>query len=613
MRLLQPALLSAGLAVLATPAFAQAIPARSELPAHLRPTIQSPARGRELAQPPHAAVPAQLGAAERESYRAVFADLRAQNWSGAAARLDATRGGALHDLARAMLYTAPGSPRVETAPLVELLGRAPELPQAGDLARLARTRGAESLPLVPEPQRLAGLAGQPRRQRPRQVRGDPVADALEPIVQPLLVDDQPIEAETRFNARSFELSDEARTAFQQRIAWVYFLNGNDRDARRMAEAGANGVTEWAIHSRWVAGLAAWRMADYDAAGAHFRAVAARSGDTELNAAGHYWASRADTAAGRPQRVQQELQAAARFGETFYGLLAQSALGIRSRPAQLDAFSAEDWRSLSPLRNVRAVVALSEIGENNLAGEVLRHQARIGEPRQHEALLHLAARLNLTGAQMWLAHNGPRGFQTRTHDRYPMPSWRPHRGWRVDPALAFAHALQESNFRPEAVSPAGARGLMQVRPGTAGDLVRWRGTQGDPGRLNDPANNIEFGQTYLEYLRDMSITDGLLPRVIAAYNAGPAPIAEWNARFDQSDPLLFIESIPYWETRGYVPIVLRNYWIYEQQMAHDSPSRRALVAGMWPRFPGMPGPTAVRIQPRRAQTAMGGPQAPGSDR
>ena len=613
MRKLGATLFAAGAVLSAAPAFAQAIPARAELPAHLRPNAASAQRGRELLQPPRAAVPAQLGAAERDGYRAVFADLRGENWSGAAARLDSMRAGPLHDLARAMLYTAPGSPRVEAGPLVELLGRAPELPQADDLARLARARGAEDLPATPDAQRLVGLSGQPRRARPRSVRGDPVADALEPVLQPLLVADQPFEAETQFNARSAELSDEARTAFQQRIAWVYFLNGNDRDARRIAEAGGHGVTEWAIHSRWVAGLAAWRMADYDAAAEHFRAVAARSGDVELTAAGHFWASRAATAAGRPQRVQHDLQAAARFGETFYGLLAQTALAARQRPESLDAFSPQDWQSLSSLRNVRAAVALSEIGENALAGELLKHQARIGEPRQHEALLHLAARLNLTGAQMWLAHNGPRGFQTRTHDRYPMPSWRPNRGWRVDSALAFAHALQESNFRPDAVSPAGARGLMQVRPGTAGDLVRWRGTQGDPGRLNDPATNIEFGQTYLEYLRDLPATQGLLPRVIAAYNAGPAPIAEWNVRFDQSDPLLFIESIPYWETRGYVPIVLRNYWIYEQQMAEDSPSRRALVQGLWPRFPGLSGPTSVRLERRRAVTAMGGPQAPGSDR
>jgi peptidoglycan lytic transglycosylase len=579
-------LLAAGLTLAATPASGEGGAAAQARPAQ------------------GTAIPSQLAASERENYRAVFADLRAQNWAGAAGRLDGMRQGPLHDLARAMLYTMPGSPRVELEPLRSLLERAAHLPQAPDVARLARARGAADLPSLPEAQRLAGLPGQPRRQRARPIRGDAVADALEPLIQPLLVADQPFEAETLFNTRSAELSPEARTSFQQRIAWVYYLNGNDRDARRLAAEGRRGVTEWALHSEWVAGLAAWRMGDYQGAAAHFAAVAARSGDIELTAAAHYWAARADMAGGRPQRVQSHLQAGARLNETFYGLLAQSALAMRRPAAQLNAFTAADWQILSGLPNVRAALALSEIGENNLASELIRHQARIGGPRQHEPLLHLAARLNLTGTQMWLAHNGPRGSRTDTHDRYPSPSWRPARGWRVDPALAFAHALQESNFRPDAVSPAGARGLMQVRPGTAGDLIRWRGIPADPNRLTDPATNIEFGQAYLEYLRDLPATAGLLPRVIAAYNAGPAPIGVWNTRFDQSDPLLFLETIPYWETRGYVPIVLRNYWVYEQRNADQSPSRRALAAGMWPRFPGMSGPSAVRIEPRRPQTAMG---------
>lgn len=552
-----------------------------------------------------APVPAQLGASEREHYRAVFADLRAQNWAGAAGRLDGMRAGPLHDLARAMLYTMPGSPRVELEPLRALIERAPELPQAADLARLAALRGATELPSLPAAQRLAGLPGQPRRQRARAIRGDAVADALEPLIQPLLVADQPFEAETLFNERSAELSAEARTAFQQRIAWVYFLNGNLRDARRLAELGRRGVTEWALHAEWVAALAAWREGDYPAAADHFATVAARSRDIELAAAGHYWAARADTAGGRPQRVQNHLQAAARQSETFYGLLAQTALGLRRRSADLEAFSADDWRTLSGLPNVRAAVALAEIGETGLAGDLIRHQARLGGARQHEPLLHLAARLNLTGAQMWLAHNGPRGARTDLHDRYPRPSWRPTRGWRVDPALAFAHALQESNFRPDAVSPAGARGLMQVMPGTGNQMARRNGESVSPDQLMIPSVNIEYGQSYLEYLRDQPSNAGLLPRVIASYNAGPAPIALWNVRFDQSDPLLAIESIPYWETRGYVPIVLRNYWIYEQRSADASPSRRALAAGLWPRFPGMAGPSAVRIEPRPQQSAAMG--------
>jgi soluble lytic murein transglycosylase-like protein len=574
------ALLCAGLVVTAAPAFAAAgEDARAEASRVF-------------------AAPTQLSGSERENYRAIFAALRAGDWAGAAGRLDEMRPGLLHDLARAQLYTLPGSPRVEAGPLMQLLGRAPDLPQAPDLARLAGLRGVETLPTLPTAQRLYGLPGQPRRVRPRPIRGDAVADQLEPLIAPLIRDDKPAEAEALLATRSAELTPEARIAFQQRIAWVYYLNGNDRDARRIADLCRTGTSDYAIQAEWVAALAAWRMGEYDDAAAHFTDVASRSSDAELSAAGHYWAARADTADGHPERVQSRLRAAARDGETFCGLLAQSARGMRSPPADLTTFTERDWRALSDVRNVHVAIALAEIGEAELASDVLRHEARIGNPRDHEALIHLAARLNLTATQMYLSHNGPRGARFGPAERYPTPSWRPVHGWRVDQALVYAHALAESNFRPDVTSPAGARGLLQVRPGTAGDTARARGESFSPASLYEPNTNLEYGQSYMEFLRDYAGTGGLLPKVIASYNAGPAPIAAWNTRYDQSDPLLYIESIPYWETRGYVPIILRNYWIYEDRGGDRSASRRALVAGLWPRFPGLPGPTAVRIETRR---------------
>jgi soluble lytic murein transglycosylase len=549
------------------------------------------------------AAPSQLSASERETYRAIFAALRNRDWAGAAGRLDEMRPGLLHDIARAQLYTMPGSPRVEAGPLTALLARAPDLPQAPALLRLASSRGVEALPALPTAQRLYGLPGQPRRARPRAIRGDAVADQLEPLIQPLCRDDKPAEAEALIATRSAELSPEALASFRQRIAWVYYLNGNDRDARRIADLARAGQTEFAVHAEWVAGLAAWRMGDYDDAAQHFADVGARATDTELSAAGHYWAARADTAGGHPERVQARLRTAAHYGETFYGLLAQSALGMSGPPANMTTFTDADWRALSDIRNARIAIALSEIGETQLAADVIRYQARIGNPRDHQPLIHLAARLNLTAAQMYLAHNGPRGARFGPAERYPTPSWRPTRGWRVDEALVYAHALAESNFRTDATSPAGARGLLQVRPGTAGDTARSRGDSFNAASLYEPNTNLEYGQSYMEYLRDYSGTGGLLPKVIASYNAGPAPIAAWNTRFDQSDPLLYIESIPYWETRGYVPIILRNYWIYEDRGGDRSSSRRALVSGLWPRFPGLAGPNAVRVEPRRA-VAMG---------
>jgi soluble lytic murein transglycosylase len=562
----------------------------------------TPALAADLAQPARArqeravAPPAQLSEAQREGYRAMFADLAAQNWASVAGRLDGMPPGPLHDYVRAQLYTLPGTPEVQLEPLLALLGRAADLPQAAALARLATRRGAASLPAIPTPQRLSYLGGQPRRERPRAVRREPLAATLDALISPLNDADQPQAAEALLVERGAELSLEARTEFLQRVAWVYYREGFDADARRVAEQARSQPGDWAIQAEWIAGLAAWRMQDCAAAGAHFQSVAGRTSDPEMAAAGHYWASRADIACSHPERVEGHLRAAAAREETFYGLLAESALGMRSLPAgEAEVLTERDWRMIGQRLNVRAALALIEIGRSDEAAALLRHQAQIGPAEEHHALVHLAARLNLPSLQTWLAHNGPRGLRLNRHARYPAPDWRPAGGWQVDQALAYAHALQESNFRPEAVSPAGARGLMQVRPGTAGDLVRWGRARGDLGRLGDPVNNLEFGQAYLRYLAEQPGIDGLLPRVIAAYNAGPAPVAVWAAEGRYGgDPLLYIESINYWETRGYVPIVLRNYWMYELAPADASVSRRALTQGLWPRFPGLPGPTAVRL-------------------
>ena len=86
--------------------------------------------------------------------------------------------------------------------------------------------------------------------------------------------------------------------------------------------------------------------------------------------------------------------------------------------------------------------------------------------------------------------------------------------------------------------------------------------------------------------DDAATGGLLPKVIAAYNAGPSPVARWNTEVrDNGDPLLWIESLPYWETRAYVGTVLRNMWVYEQQLGTPSETRAMLAQGRWPRVPG----------------------------
>jgi soluble lytic murein transglycosylase-like protein len=237
-----------------------------------------------------------------------------------------------------------------------------------------------------------------------------------------------------------------------------------------------------------------------------------------------------------------------------------------------------------LPNVQRAMELTRIGEPVLAEELLRHQAKIGAPSEHHALIQLAKRLDLPAAQLWLANNGQWGARSDATDRYPNPSWRPLNGWRVDPALAYGHIVQESAFRRTAVSQAGAVGLMQVLPITAQLVSRNRGVPYTTTALTDPRYNLEYGQSFIEMMRGNPGTAGQLPRVIASYNAGPLPVGRWAAINDKGDPLLWIESIPYWETRYYVPAVLRNMWVYQGLNNEQTTTLRSMAEHRWPTFP-----------------------------
>ena len=544
--------------------------------------------GESSAKTARAAYAAQLGPNAREKYREIFAAIRAGEWSDAASKLDAMSEGPLHAVARAELYLAKGSPKVSGEALAALAERAPDLPQAQVLERLALSRGVSTVTGLPAAQQLRWLGSAPRRGK---VAGSAArAGAMSARLAPLLKGDRPNEAEGILVEMTLGLDPETLTEWQQRIAWSYYLTGDDVSARRLAGTARAGYGDWAAQADWVAGLAAWRQQDWSAASEAFASVAARSSDQEMVSAGYFWAARADMAGGHPERVAAQLKAASANSETFYGLLALNRLGLTIRPVDQSSLGNVEARP-----NVRAALALAEIGEMDLADQLIRYQARIGNPRDHASLAAIAGRMDLPATQLWLAHNGPAGAQTATSARYPAPQgWQPVGGWRVDKALVFAHALQESQFRTTVTSPAGARGLMQVMPGTAAMLARRKG-EAAVGPLTDPSVNLEYGQSFIELIRDMSETGGLLPKVIAAYNAGPQPVGAWNARMrDNDDPLLYIESIPYWETRSYVTIVLRNYWMYQMQAGTPAKSLAALSQGLWPRFPGLPGATAVRL-------------------
>jgi soluble lytic murein transglycosylase-like protein len=538
--------------------------------------------------------PAQLTADQRSSYRAIFAAIRASDWANAGTKLDAMPDGPLTAVARAQMILAKGSPKAEDDALAALLTAGRDLPEAPQLARIAQTRGL-IVPALPAARDLVRMAGPPKRQSARAMRSDRAAAALAQQIAPLIKSDQPSNAEAMLTAQLPSLSPEAQTEWLQRIAWAYYLSGDDANALRVANQARTGAGEWAVQADWVAGLAAWRSKDCSSAATAFDSVASRARDGEMMAAGLYWTTRADMACGRPERIAPRLRSAARLSETFYGMLAQSALGIADTTDGGPKLTAMDWAAIGVIPNIRRAAALAEIDEAALADQYLRYQARIGLARDHESLIHFAAKLNLPSTQIWLAQNGPSGARLSASARYPTPAWTPDGGWHVDRSLIFAHALQESQFRIDATSSAGARGVMQLMPNTAQMVARHQGRVIDLATLGQPTTSMELGQQYLRELADNAGTAGLLPKVIAAYNAGPNSVANWNARGrNLADPLLFIESIPFTETRAYVAIVLRNYWMYQRQAGAKAASLSAMVQGMWPRFPGLPGRDAVRL-------------------
>ena len=145
--------------------------------------------------------------------------------------------------------------------------------------------------------------------------------------------------------------------------------------------------------------------------------------------------------------------------------------------------------------------------------------------------------------------------------YPFPyigqinNWAKERG--LNPMLVTGLIRQESRFEPKIESSAGALGLMQVMPGTADWISQQIGVQSF--QMANPEDNIKFGTWYLDYTHREYNNNSLF--AVASYNAGPGNIADWIDRFGFRDPDVFVEQIPFPETKGYVESVFGNYWNY----------------------------------------------------
>jgi soluble lytic murein transglycosylase len=393
----------------------------------------------------------------------------------------------------------------------------------------------------------------------------------------------------RMIARGRGLAPGYRALLRAEVAHVLFTRNRDERALDIA-ASANAhlpAGEHAALAGLIAGLAAWRLDLPELAEIHFAAGArARIASPAQRAAAAFWAARAARRLGNPVKAHYWLRQAAKQPRTLYGLIARRALRMDAGIGpDRDMLAQSDVDAISATPAGLRAFALLQVGQSARADAELRTlwpEAK-DNPAFSRALRLVASRAGLLDLAAQLAAlSDTEDGRAGGDNGLPLPPLHPAGGFRIDPALVYALTRLESDFDSRAVSPAGARGLMQIMPVTA------RFITGNPSlggnRLHDPGFNLALGQRYLAYLARQDSVDGDLIRILASYNAGPGSLAQWNATIrDRNDPLIFMEAIPNAETRAFVSRALTYAWIYAARLGLPAPGLDALVTGEFPRF------------------------------
>jgi soluble lytic murein transglycosylase len=393
------------------------------------------------------------------------------------------------------------------------------------------------------------------------------------------------------------LLDQARA----RLAQLLFLGGQDSLALTVATGAARSAGK-VPDGAWTGGLAAWRLNRKTEALGLFAQVWDSPAASEWTRAGAaFWAYRSAKAIGKTVEADQWLARAAEAPYSYYGLIARRTLRWDiSLDWDLPSLTARDLTSLKRFPAVTRALALTQIGLKVRAEAELRAALPRLPADLYLPMLTLAERGGSPGLAMSLAGSVLRAKGER-YDAglYPVPHWTPRQGFAVNPALLYAIARHESHFAVAAKNPSGAQGLLQIMPRTASAMARKGGTPDDARELSDPTVNMTLGQRLASTLLRHDMVNGDLLRFSVGYSAGLGLLGKMLDGQDitkaalaavQRDPLLFVESIPYAETRNFSKRLLANYWIYQKRLGQPTDSLTALAAGKIPTYrPGQYAP------------------------
>lgn len=326
-------------------------------------------------------------------------------------------------------------------------------------------------------------------------------------------------------------------------------------------------------------LAGWIALRYqnqpDVALEHFRTLADGVSFPISRARASYWTGRALEALGRTEEAIASYERASHDPTTFYGQLALTKLSsepVLSLPTEMP----EPDRRLDNDDRIHAMNALIDLDRKALLRVFAIHMAN--EDRSPGRMRYLADFMSAAGDRVTALRIAKMASYS---DVMLLPYLDPiveipQSATRqdVEPALILGLTRQESEFDAGAVSHAGARGLMQLMPGTAQRAARGIGVGYSRARLTNPDYNMQLGAAHLEEL--LENWSGSYVLTIAAYNAGSANVARWietygDPRSPEVDTIDWLELIPFGETRNYVQRVLENIQVYRTRLAgYDHP-------------------------------------------
>ena len=393
--------------------------------------------------------------------------------------------------------------------------------------------------------------------------------------------------EERSFKRKLTESDYGRLA--GRLAYIYYTNGEYELAKKWGFVASDAESEYGL---WTMGLLYFKEEKFAESEKYFsKILKLKQINNARKTEAAFWAGRAAAARGDDARAEEYWTIAAAHPMAFYGALAATMMGnVPEYEFFEQEFTEEDIDELRADRYGKIALALIQVNRRERAEEYLKYMmtSKVSDRSLH-AINAIATKFGLS--RVAILASGvirDRGILEIDDDviysaQYPLPDWEPMGGWSIDRALLLAIIKQESGFRTGAKSGAGANGVMQIMPSTAKRVARANKVKMSDIDMSNPEHNMFLGQQYIvDLLMHPNINNNII-KMLAAYNAGMGSVVKFEKSFKTNDPLLYIESFPAYETRGYIKRVMANLWLYRARLGQPLTPLKVLADSEWPLY------------------------------